>query len=193
MVQSPEPQARARLLAAAFETATREGVDAVSTRAVCAAAGVQAPSLYHHFGDRAGLIRAVVDAAFEEYFQHKDASTSTAGTGPGARVAAGWDAHIAFAQAYPGLYPAMYPTSGPLPSHVERSGALLRAGFDEFERAGLLRPGITAELATNALRAALRGVAHAVAATPGGRDHHMISAVVRDAVIDALVMDDGRY
>ena len=104
-------------------------------------------------------------------------------------VAAGWDAHIAFALAYRGLYPAMYPTPDPLPGQVERSGALLRAGFDELGQAGALRPGITAELATNALRAALRGVAHAVAANPGNGDNHAMSAVVRDALIHALVAD----
>lgn len=149
---------------------------------------MQAPSLYHHFGDRSGLIRAVVDVAFEEYFHGKDTATPVDDADPRARVAAGWDAHIAFALAYRGLYPAMYPTSGPLPSQVERSGALLRAGFDELEQAGALRPGITAALATNALRAALRGVAHAVAANPDD-DNDAMSAVVRDALIHALVAD----
>jgi AcrR family transcriptional regulator len=147
---------------------------------------VQDPSLYHHFGDRSGLIRAVVDAAFEEYFHRKETATPVADADPRARVAAGWDAHIAFALAYPGLYPAMYPTSGPLPSQVERSGALLRAGFDELQQAGALRPGITAALATNALRVALRGVAHAAAVNP---DNDATSAVVRDALIHALVGD----
>ncbi|MFJ3405123.1 TetR/AcrR family transcriptional regulator [Promicromonospora sp. NPDC090134] len=191
MLQNALGDARQRLLAAAFEIATRDGVDAVSTRAVCAAAGVQAPSLYHHFGDRSGLIRAVVDTAFEEYFQRKDTAAPVDDADPSARVAAGWDAHIAFAHAYPGLYTAMYPTSGPPPSQVERSGALLRAGFDELEQAGALRAGVTAALATNALRAALRGVAHAVAANPDNDDNDATSAVVRDALIHALVSDQS--
>jgi AcrR family transcriptional regulator len=189
VLQNKAGDARERLLAAAFEIATRDGVDAVSTRAVCGAAGVQAPSLYHHFGDRAGLIRAVVDVAFEEYFHRKDTATPVDDADPRDRVTAGWDAHIAFALAYRGLYPAMYPTSGPLPSQVERSGALLRAGFDELEQAGALRPGITAALATNTLRAALRGVAHAVAANPDNGDNCAMSAVIRDALIHALVAD----
>ena len=187
MLQNAAGDARERLLAAAFEIATRDGVDAVSTRAVCTAAGVQAPSPYHHFGDRSGLIRAVADAAFEEYFHRKDTATPVDDTDPRARVVAGRDAPIAFALAYPGLYPARYPTSGPLPSQVERSGALLRAGFDELEQTGALRPGITAALATNALRAALRGVAHV--ANPDNGDNDATSAVVRDALIHALVGD----
>ncbi|MEU8364180.1 TetR/AcrR family transcriptional regulator [Nonomuraea sp. NPDC048882] len=191
MLQNPAADVRAGLLAAAFEIARRDGADAVTTRAVCTAAGVQAPSLYHHFGDRAGLIRAVVDAAFEEYFHRKDAAAPDDGD-PRARVAAGWDAHIAFARAYPGLYPAMYPASGPPPSQFERSGALLRAGFDELERAGALRPGITAALATSALRAALRGVALKIAGDPGDPGNDRTSAVVRDALIHALIADDVR-
>ncbi|MEV0315436.1 TetR/AcrR family transcriptional regulator [Nonomuraea fuscirosea] len=191
MLHNPAAVARERMLAAAFEIARNEGVDAVTTRAVCTAAGVQAPSLYHHFGDRAGLISAVVDVAFEEYFHRKGAAAAPDDGDPRARVAAGWDAHVAFARAYPGLYPAMYPASGPPPSQLGRSGALLRAGFDELERAGALRPGITAALATNALRAALRGVAHAVATNPGDRDD-MTSAVVRDALIHALIVADDR-
>jgi carboxymuconolactone decarboxylase family protein len=55
--------------------------------------------------------------------------------------------------------------------------------------AGALRPGITAALATNALRAALRGVAHAVAVNPDNGDNDAMSAVVRDALIHALVAD----
>ncbi|WP_225625892.1 TetR/AcrR family transcriptional regulator [Streptomyces werraensis] len=189
MLQNMAGDARERMLAAAFEIAKRDGVDAVSTRVICAAAGVQAPSLYHHFGNRAGLIRAVVDVAFEEYFHRKDVVIATDDADPRTRIAAGWDAHVAFALAYPGLYPAMYPTSGPLSKHVERSGALLRAGFDELEQVGALRPGITAALATNALRAALRGVAHAVAANPGSDDNDLTSVVVRDSLIKALVAD----
>ncbi|GAA3786042.1 hypothetical protein ACFQ0G_02400 [Streptomyces chiangmaiensis] len=55
--------------------------------------------------------------------------------------------------------------------------------------AGALRPGITAALATNALRAALRGVAQTVAANPDNDDNDATSAVVRDALIHALVAD----
>jgi hypothetical protein len=60
---------------------------------------------------------------------------------------------------------------------------VLRAAFDDLEQAGALRPGITAALATSALRAALRGVAHAVAANPDSDDNDAMSAVVRDALI----------
>lgn len=91
------------------------------------------------------------------------------------------------ARAYPGLYPAMYPLSGQQSPHMQRSAALLQAGFDRLGREGALATGITPQLANAVLRAALRGVAHAVAAQPNSRDVHQVSATVRDAIISRLI------
>lgn len=191
MVHKTESDVRERLLAAAYGMAVAGGVDAVSTRAVYSAVGVRAPTLYHHFGSRAGLIRAVVDRAFEEYFARKDQPVLAEST-PEQQVAAGWDSHVAFARAYPGLYPAMYPASGPRSANLEHSAALLRAGFDRLAQSGALRPEITPELADAVLRAALRGVAHAVAADPDSSDNELISATVRDAIIFSLITPSAR-
>jgi AcrR family transcriptional regulator len=188
MREPREGGVREKLLAASFQIAMSHGVDAVSTRAVCLAAGVQAPTLYHHFGDRAGLIRAVVDSAFDEYFARKTADVPAATTFR-QEVASGWDTHVDFARSYPGLYPAMYPLSGPQSQQLEKSASLLREGFDRLDREGALRPGVSSELATAALRAALRGVSHAVAAAPDSPTNARISALVRDAIISTLLND----
>ncbi|PZF15525.1 TetR/AcrR family transcriptional regulator [Curtobacterium sp. MCPF17_011] len=180
---------REQLLQAALAIAVADGVEAVSTRAVCAAVGVQAPTLYHHYGDRAGLISAVVDRAFDEYFAQKDAGALDESE-PAAAIAAGWDAHVEFARSHPGLYPAMYPVVGPQSPNLERSAALLRGSFDRLQRDGVLADGISARLADAALRAALRGVAHMVAAVPEDPDNQKVSATVRDAVIARLI-DNG--
>jgi hypothetical protein len=118
---------------------------------------------------------------FEEYFHLTDAGIATDDADPHPRRLWMGRAHVAFALAYPGLYPATYPTSGPLPGQVERSGALLRAGCAELEQVGALRLGITAALATNVLRAALRGVANTVTANPRSDHNDFTSVVVRDA------------
>lgn len=186
MIQRRSAEVREALLREALALAIAGGVDAVSTRAVCTAVGVQAPTLYHYFGDRAGLLRAVVDQAFEEYFERKDTAAATPSS-PHAEVAAGWDAHVAFAHAYPGLYPAMYPLTGERSAHLERSAALLRAGFDRLHRQGALADGVTPAIADAALRAALRGVAHAVAANPDAPDNQQVSATVRDALLTRIL------
>ena len=47
---------RERIVQAALALLESGGVDAVSTRAVSAAAGVQVPTLYRQFGDMQGLL-----------------------------------------------------------------------------------------------------------------------------------------
>jgi len=47
-----------RIVRAAAELLTKGGLDAVSTRAVSAAAGVQPPAIYRRFGDMQGLLDA---------------------------------------------------------------------------------------------------------------------------------------
>jgi len=50
-----KPDARARIVRAATELLATGGRNAVTTRAVSAAAGVQAPTIYRHFGDMQSL------------------------------------------------------------------------------------------------------------------------------------------
>jgi AcrR family transcriptional regulator len=39
----------------------------VSTRAICERAGVQAPTLYHHFGNKQALLDAVITHGFNRF------------------------------------------------------------------------------------------------------------------------------
>src|SRR3982074_2812390 len=98
---------RRALIDAAAEVIARRGVEAASTREIYVRAGVKAPTLYHHFGDKQGLLDAVVTVAFERYLARKRALRATAG--PAADVRQGWDTHVAFARANPALYRLMWP------------------------------------------------------------------------------------
>lgn len=49
------------------------GQDGLTTRAVCEAAGVRAPTLYHHFGDKGGLERALIQRGMAEFMERKRA------------------------------------------------------------------------------------------------------------------------
>ena len=55
---------RTRILETAAGLLAQSADADVSTRAVCDAAGVTAPTLYHHFGDKDGLL-AAVDIAYD--------------------------------------------------------------------------------------------------------------------------------
>src|SRR5207249_3342772 len=62
---------RTRILEAASELLARSADADISTRAVCEAAGVTAPTLYHHFGDKEGLLAAVVDFGWAAFLEAK--------------------------------------------------------------------------------------------------------------------------
>ncbi len=63
--QTEESDSRQRILNVALQMFMTQGYAAVSTRQICAAAGVKQPSLYHHFGNKEGLYLAVVQNWFE--------------------------------------------------------------------------------------------------------------------------------
>jgi AcrR family transcriptional regulator len=174
------------LLDAAATVVAERGVDDASTREIYARAGVKAPTLYHHFGDKEGLMRAVVSDAFERYLAQKRALRPTGD--PFEDLRRGWDAHVAFARANPGLYPLMWPAAGGrLPAAAAQSAAALRDGFEEIAAEGWLRPGISPGQATRTLAAALHGAASTIAREPANRGNTKLSETLRDAVIDALL------
>src|ERR1700681_1025121 len=97
---------RVRIVAAAAPLLTEGGREAVSTRAVSAAAGVQAPTIYRLFGDKQGLLDALATRGWATYLHDKADLKPTAD--PVQDLRAGWDQHVAFGLANPALYALMY-------------------------------------------------------------------------------------
>lgn len=178
---------RRALIDAAAEVIGRRGVEGASTREIYQLAGVTAPTLYHHFGDKQGLLDAVVTDAFERYLATKRALPRTGDPAAGARL--GWDAHVAFAQANPSLYRLMWPLgqAEPPPAAAQSAGELQKA-FAKLADLGFLRPGMTPRHAARTLSAALRGVTAAITREPDDPGNAELSATVRDAVIEALLV-----
>ena len=67
---------KTRILEAASELLGRSADADISTRAVGEAAGVTAPTLYHHFGDKEGLLTAVVDFGWAAFLESKRATAA---------------------------------------------------------------------------------------------------------------------
>jgi AcrR family transcriptional regulator len=177
---------RQSLLEAAADVLAERGVGGASTREIYQRAGVKAPTLYHHFGDKRGLMDAVVTDAFERYLAEKRRLRPTGD--PIVDLRRGWDAHVAFARANPVVYPLMFPDGGARPSAAARESLrLLREGFERLAAAGALREGVTPELATRSLSAALRGVTAAICREPAHRGNLRLSATVRDAIVGAVL------
>ena len=67
--RAARPPGRADLLEAAAALFAELGYDAVTTRQILERAGVEAPSLYHHFGSKLGLYRAVLSGTSEPFVE----------------------------------------------------------------------------------------------------------------------------
>jgi TetR/AcrR family transcriptional regulator len=51
----------------ALELFSKKGYDASSVREICEAAGITKPTLYHFFGSKEGVYRALVDGTLEDF------------------------------------------------------------------------------------------------------------------------------
>lgn len=112
-----------------------------STRELYEAAGVAAPTLYHHFGDKGGLLQAVTEQAFADYLERKHSVPRTDDLL--ADFAAGWDMHVGFGVANPALYEFMYARADRHQSHAAQTAeAELRQGLERLADADLLRIGV---------------------------------------------------
>lgn len=90
------------ILDAASAVLEAHGPAGLTTRAVCEAAGIKAPTLYHHFGDKEGLERALVKRGLADFMQRKKSAQAT--TDPLELLRAGWDQALEFALKKPALY-----------------------------------------------------------------------------------------
>jgi AcrR family transcriptional regulator len=112
-----------------------------STRELYEAAGVAAPTLYHHFGDKEGLLAAVVEEAFATYLERKRTVRPTGDLL--ADFAAGWDMHVGFGVENPVLYALMYGRDEARHTRAAQTAeAELRRGLDRLADAGLLRTSV---------------------------------------------------
>ena len=175
---------RSRILAAAARLLAEGGRDALTTRAVVAAAGIQQPTLYRLFGDKTGLLEAVAEHGLAAYVAEK--ATAASDPDPLADFRAGWDRHVAFGLAHPALFAITW--GDPNPTRVspaaEAGQVALRRKVHALAAAGLLR--VSEERAAGLTHAACTGAVLTLLDTPeGSRDLEMATAA-REAVIAAI-------
>lgn len=175
---------RERILAAAAELLARGGEDAASTRAVAAAAGVQAPTIYRLFGDKRGLLDAVAVDALETYLSTK--SRRPPGPDPVEDLRAGWDEHVAFGLAHPEVYALLgqQRRHATAPPAARAAAAVLQAHIRRIAMAGRLR--VPEQLAVQLVHASGSGIVLALIATPEAERDPQFSAIAREAVIAAI-------
>jgi AcrR family transcriptional regulator len=157
----------------------------ISTRAVCEAVGVGPPVLYRLFGDKAGLLSAVVDYGFDRYLATKRAATPS--DDPVDDLRSGWDTHVGFALAHPTVYRLMHsPGFAAVPSAAAEALRLLREVLDRCAAAGRLR--VDPDTAAQAIMSANVGVALSLVSQPQVYVDPDLSVRVRDAVHARLLV-----
>lgn len=175
--------AREKILEAATTLLAGSPVADVSTRAVCEAAGVGAPMLYRLFGDKAGLLAAVVDRGFEEYLVTKRAARPS--DDPVADLRRGWDNHLRFALEHPHHYRLMYsPELTAPPAATREAHDLLHSILERCAAAGRLT--VPPALATQMIMSANVGASLSILTRPEQYPDPGFSARLRDAVLGAV-------
>ena len=180
------PDARGRILRAATELLATGGRSAVTTRAVSAAAGVQPPTIYRHFGDMHGLLDV---AARETLAVHvREQATRALTNDPVDDLRQGWDLHIAFGLVHPDAFALLYsaPSVDASRSVIHEGVAVLQGLVARIAEAGRLRVDVAH--ATDLIHAAGTGVTLTLAATPPEERDPRLSETMREAILAAITV-----
>ncbi|HYO30402.1 MAG TPA: TetR/AcrR family transcriptional regulator [Thermomicrobiales bacterium] len=176
---------RDRIVQAAAELLAEGGREAVSTRAVAAAAGVQAPTIYRLFGDMRGLLDEVAGFGFSRYLGEKTAREVV--EDPVEDLRRGWDLHVGFGLANPAFYALMYGDPGTKPTAALAAEEILRELVQRIAEAGRLRVGV--ERAVGMIHAAGSGVVLALIGTESDQRDPALSGAAREAILAAVITD----
>jgi len=164
------------------------GAERLSIRELCARAGVTAPTIYHHFGDKAALIDRVVDDAFAEF--DRTFARRTVPADPVERLRWSFGRYVEFGLRHPEHYRLMFEgatirsTAGALASYDA-----LRRGIAAIDAAGRLRVGV--EEGTAASWAAVHGVT-SLAIRGALQQQASAIAIMREALIAYIARAAGR-
>ncbi len=186
---APEPTdrrdgTRQRIVEAAADLLAREGRDAVTTRAVAAAAGLQPPAIYRLFGDKEGLLDAVAEHGYETFLARKRETATP--SDPVEDLRAGWDLAVEFGISNPELYALMYGE----PERIAGSPAvlagmrILTARIERLAAGGLLR--LSESLTAHVIHATARGAVLTWLSLPESERDPALLDVMREAMVTAV-------
>ncbi|MDH6463002.1 AcrR family transcriptional regulator [Micromonospora sp. A200] len=178
-----ETSPRDRIVRAAAALLAEGGREAVSTRAVSRAAGVQAPTIYRQFGDLRGLLDAAASYGFAAHL-HAQAAREPADD-PVDDLRRGWEMHVGFGVANPAFHTLMYgdPRPGARPTAARVAADIFRQLVVRVAEAGRLR--VDVDRAAEMVHAASCGVT--LTLIQGGDPG--LSVATREAVVTAICAD----
>lgn len=173
-----------RILRATAGLLAEGGREAVTTRSVSEAAGVQSPTIYRQFGDMRGLLDDVASYGFARYLESKVPRETV--DDPVEDLRRGWDLHVEFGLANPALYSLMYGDPRPVAAASE-AREILRGLVQRAAEAGQLRVGV--EEAADMIQAAGVGVVLTLLAARCEPPSSALSEKTREAVLGAVTTE----
>jgi AcrR family transcriptional regulator len=174
---------KTRILEAASELLARSADADISTRAVGEAAGVTAPTLYHHFGDKDGLLAAVVDFGWAAFLESKRTTAAVVHEHVADDIRAGWDNHLEFARENPNFYKLMWSPA------VSANSEAFQMLYDRLELGasrGQLR--VSVETGTRMVMSAVTGAALSLISQPDLFGDPTFTTSLREAVIAGVTV-----
>ena len=179
---------RERIVEAAAQLLASGGREAVSTRAVSAAAGVQAPAIYRQFGDMRDLLHAAAREVLAAYVRAKAKRGAVAD--PVEELRRGWDVHVAFGLANPAAYALLYADGEASDLPEAREGlAHLTMLVTRVAEAGRLR--VSVPLAVKMIHAGGCGATFALIGTPAAARDPQLSNAMRESVLSAILSGES--
>jgi AcrR family transcriptional regulator len=183
---SSRDRTRAQLVEVAAELLASQGPDAVTTRSVALAAGVQAPTIYRLFGDKSGLLDAVVEHGWASYVASKPPVGADADPVEGLR--AGWELHVGFGLANPELFRLMHTVCTPDGQATAAAGIrMLQARLHRVAQAGRLR--VTERRAAGLIHAVGTGVVFTLIDQAEGERDETLADTAWESVCAAILTD----
>jgi AcrR family transcriptional regulator len=176
-------QPRRRIIEAAIDLLERDGRDAVTTRAVAVAAGLQPPAIYRLFGDKDGLLEAVAEYGFARFLESKHVDPEP--REPIEDLRAGWDLAVEFGLANPALYTLMNSEPAKAASPAFEAGMeILMDRIRRLAAGGWLRVG--EELAAMIIHATARGAVLTWLSLPEDRRDPALLTSLRESMVAAV-------
>jgi len=175
---------RAHLVQVAAQLLATGGPEAVTTRSVALAAGVQAPTIYRLFGDKNGLLDAVVQHGFATYVGQKHIDPDA---DPVEALRAGWELHVGFGLANPALFRLMH-AARKTSDEVAAGEEILRERIRRVAKAGRLR--VSERRAEDLIRATGTGVVFTLIDQPEDQRDAGLPAAAWESVAAIILTGD---
>lgn len=174
---------RRRILEAGTDLLAASPDGDISVRTLCEAANVTPAAVQRLFPDKATLIVAIAELAFESYFSVKQEHAESAD--PVQDIKDGWDAHLTFALEHRNHYKAMFIPGVDAPTRVVRQMHDLLV--ERLERCAAARP-LAIDPATGAqmILAANTGAALSMISRPAVYPDRRFFEHLRDGVMAAI-------